>query len=83
MRTTVTIDADVAAGLDDIMRAKKISFKKALNDVLRRGLSGPQKKGQYRLKSAPLKLNRGVEITLRLADEMENAELVRKMQMRK
>jgi hypothetical protein len=39
MRTTVTLDADVAAKLEREMRSSGKGFKQALNDALRRGLT--------------------------------------------
>ena len=41
MRTTVTLDADVADKLHDRMRQSGGSFKETLNDCLRRGLDQP------------------------------------------
>jgi hypothetical protein len=38
MRTTVTIDADVAAEIERIRKAQGKRFKQVLNDVLRAGL---------------------------------------------
>lgn len=38
MRTTLTLDDDVSAGLDALRRKQGLSFKDAVNDVLRRGL---------------------------------------------
>jgi hypothetical protein len=38
MRTTVTLEADVARRLGEIRRVRKISFKQALNETLRQGL---------------------------------------------
>jgi hypothetical protein len=42
MRTTVTLDPDVAEKLTRLAHARKASFKETLNDVLRRGLSGQE-----------------------------------------
>ena len=39
MRTTVTLDADVAAKLKALAHQRHASFKATLNDVLRRGLA--------------------------------------------
>jgi hypothetical protein len=39
MRTTVTLDDDVAAALEREMRASGKGFKRALNDALRQGLA--------------------------------------------
>jgi hypothetical protein len=47
MRTTLTIDDDVAVQLDRLRRQNDVGFKDLVNDVLRRGLremSAPQKK---------------------------------------
>ncbi len=38
MRTTLTLDADVAAKLEEEMRATGKSFKQAVNETLRMGL---------------------------------------------
>lgn len=47
MRTTLTIDDDVAVQLERLRRKGDISLKDLINDALRRGLrdmNGPQKK---------------------------------------
>ena len=41
MRTTVTIDDDVAQRLRDAMHRRRTNFKEALNTALRRGLANP------------------------------------------
>jgi hypothetical protein len=38
MRTTLTLDSDVAAELQGLMKRRKLSLKKAVNEVMRRGL---------------------------------------------
>lgn len=38
MRTTLTLDDDVAAALEQLRRASDASFKDLVNDTLRRGL---------------------------------------------
>lgn len=38
MRTTVTLDADVAQALRELMARDGVSFKQALNDAVRRGI---------------------------------------------
>lgn len=39
MRTTVTLDPDVAAKLKELAHRRRASFKETLNDVIRNGLS--------------------------------------------
>ena len=43
MRTTVTLDDDVAAALEREMRASGMGFKQALNEALRHGLARRQR----------------------------------------
>ena len=38
MRTTLTIDDDVAAGLERLRKSQDISLKRLINEALRRGL---------------------------------------------
>lgn len=58
MRTTLTIDDDVAALLEQLRREKEISLKDAINEALRRGLlemNTPQKRRKsYRTPSVDL-----------------------------
>lgn len=41
MRTTITLDPDVAALLEKEMKQREIGFKVAVNDAIRRGLGQP------------------------------------------
>ena len=43
MRTTVTLESDVAAKLKKLAHRTGRSFKATLNDVLRRGLARPER----------------------------------------
>ena len=87
MRTTVTLDPDLAAKLRSIARERGISFKAALNSALRRGLTSGAggSKRPYRLASRRLDLRAGVDLehALRLAGELEDAETIRKLELRK
>lgn len=50
MRTTVTLDPDVAAKLKALAHRRQASFKATLNDVLRRGLgpeTGPKQRARF------------------------------------
>jgi hypothetical protein len=84
MRTTVTLDPDLAAKLRTIARERGISFKDALNSTLRRGLSPdpPHARQPYRLPiTRRLELRPGIDLehAVRLAGELEDAETVRKL----
>ena len=87
MRTTVTLDPDLAAKLRSFARERGVSFKEALNSSLRRGLASgaASSKRPYRLASRRLGLRPGVDLehALRLAGELEDAETVRKLELRK
>jgi hypothetical protein len=87
MRTTVTLDPDIAAKLRSLARERGISFKEALNSALRRGLTSGagDSKRPYRLASKRLELRRGVDLehALRLAGELEDEETIRKLELRK
>ena len=40
MRTTLTLDDDVAAALEQLRKARNMSLKTAVNEALRNGLKG-------------------------------------------
>jgi hypothetical protein len=77
MRTTLTLDDDLAVKLKDFARRKRLSFKDAINSILRRGLTAQEVsrraakpfrvhtfRSPLRAGIDPLKLNQ-------LADELE------------
>jgi hypothetical protein len=87
MRTTVTLDPDVAAKLKRLARERDMSFKQALNSTVRRGFErGEQKPQPYRL-PPPQRLGArpGVNLdkALQLAGELEDAEIIRKLRLGK
>jgi len=53
MRTTVTLDDDVLRALRKVMRSEDKSFRQALNDALRRGLSDARPKKRRRFRVIP------------------------------
>jgi hypothetical protein len=86
MRTTVTLDPDVEAKLRAVMHERGVSFKVVLNDSVRAGLAaGPHSSKRFRVRSAPLGARPGVNLdkALRLAGELEDAEILRKLELRK
>jgi hypothetical protein len=85
MRTTVTLDPDVAAKLKQAARERGISFKEALNTSVRRGLRSADSPRPYRVPTRRLGVKPGIDLdrALRLAGEMEDAESLRKVAMRK
>lgn len=87
MRTTVTLDPDVAAKLKETARERGISFKEALNSSVRRGFErGATRPKPYKLPPPQnLGIKPGVNLVkaLQLAGEMEDAETIRKMRLGK
>ncbi|MBI3784976.1 MAG: antitoxin [Deltaproteobacteria bacterium] len=77
MRTTLTLDDDVAAKLKDFAHRKRVPFKEAVNAILRRGFVTQEPRGEkhrrfriavfnspFRTGVDPLRLNQ-------LSDELE------------
>jgi hypothetical protein len=85
MRTTVTLDDDVARDLEALQRERRISFKEAVNSTLRKGLHGPRRPRRFKQKTYSMGLLPGVDLThaLRLAADMEDEEIIRKLDLRK
>lgn len=83
MRTTVTLEPDVARLLEDAVHRERRPFKTVLNDALRRGLS-PRARGAtvkpYRV--TPHRTTLALDLDRsgfnRLADELEDESLLRK-----
>lgn len=85
MRTTVTLDPDVAAKLKQTARERGISFKEALNASVRRGLGERASGRPYRVATRRLGVRPGLDLdrALALAGQLEDAEIVRKLALRK
>jgi hypothetical protein len=85
MRTTVTLDADVAARLKETARARGVSFKEALNSAVRAGLAAGRGAQPYHTPSRALGLRPGLDLdkALHLADSIEDTEILRKLELRK
>jgi hypothetical protein len=86
VRTTVTLDEDVEAKLRQVARERGVSFKAALNESVRAGLGGEGRSARaYRMPSRRMGVRKGVDLdhTGRLLGELEDAEIVRKLQLRK
>jgi Arc/MetJ family transcription regulator len=84
MRTTVTLDPDVAALIAKRMRETGVSFKKALNDAVRATLSSRPTRTEVRLPTRALGAPTvDLDKALQLAASLEDEEIVRKLEMRK
>jgi hypothetical protein len=86
MRTTVTLEPDVEAKLRATMRERGVSFKVALNEAVRAGLAGPPPTARrYRMPTGKLGVRPGINVdkALRLAAELEDEEIIRKLELGK
>jgi hypothetical protein len=66
MRTTLTIDDDVAFGLKKVQEAEpNKSFKEVVNEVLRQGLIGvsPVRKKKFKVVAYPIGLREDVDFS--------------------
>jgi hypothetical protein len=76
----------VAAKLKALARERGLTFKEAVNTTLRRGLDERRPGSRpYRLKPRRLALRQGIDLdhALTLAAELEDAEIIRKLELRK
>jgi hypothetical protein len=81
MRTTVTLDPDVEAKLKATMRERGVSFKAALNDAVRAGLDASASAPRpFKAKTAPLGVRINIVKANQIAGEMEDEEILRKME---
>ncbi len=84
MRTTVTLDPDTEALLKRRMRERGLSFKQAVNDAIRAGLSPTGPRPRFRTPTADLGLPTvNLDRALAVAAELEDEETVRKQRVGK
>jgi hypothetical protein len=82
MRTTVTLEPDAEALVKRLMRERGLSFKEALNAAIRAGLqpvAEPFATPTYDMGEPLLDLTK----VLRLAAELEDEEIVRRLAARR
>jgi hypothetical protein len=84
MRTTITLDHDVDLAVRRLMRERGLTFKEAVNEAIRSGLA-PRASGAPH---ATTVVSMGVPMVpldkaLRLAAQLEDDELARKLALRK
>ncbi|MEA2238114.1 MAG: hypothetical protein QOC81_2838 [Thermoanaerobaculia bacterium] len=87
MRTTLTLDDQLARDLKEIAHRTGRSFKDVVNETLRGGLQKKQHRAKpYRLKTVSLGGVLGgwnLDKALSIADALEDEEIARKLEMRK
>jgi hypothetical protein len=85
VRTTLTLDRDVAEGLEKEMRRTGNGLKATINDALRRGLrlaGRPPRAPRFQVEPHAFGIKPGVDLDRmnQLADELEAEETARKLQ---
>lgn len=85
VRTTLTLDPDVAAKLKERARELRLSFKQVVNDALRRGLGAAPVRKPYRMPAQALGVRPDVDLdkALALAAALEDAAAADKLRHRK
>jgi hypothetical protein len=88
MRTTLTLDDDLAAALREKAHRTRRPFKAVVNETLRAGLSSRRKRDARPYRLMPRSLGGVVpgfdlDKALRLADTLEDEAVVRKLELRK
>lgn len=80
VRTTVTLDPDTEALLRRRMSERGVSFKRALNEAVRDGLTAGRHHDTFHTVTADLGLPTvNLDRALQLAGELEDDEIVRKI----
>jgi hypothetical protein len=83
MRTTVTIDPDVEVLLQAAVSEQRRTLDEVLNDTLRQALARDIQPGRkpYRVQPRSLGLRAEVNLdkALRLSDDLEDQEIIRKL----
>lgn len=80
VRTTLTLDDDLAARLKDSAHERGISFKSAVNEAIRSGLERPRRSRPYRVRARSMGAP-AVDLAkaTQLAGQLEDDELLRRL----
>ena len=81
MRTTVTLDSDTEQIVRQRMTERRVSFKQALNDLIREGQGSAGALHQFRTTTRSMgRATVDLDKALRLVGEFEDGELARKLE---
>jgi hypothetical protein len=84
MRTTVSLDADNDAAVRRLMRERGLTFKQALNQAVRDGLAPRRPRRAFRTPTFAMgQPTIALDKALRLAADLEDDEIIRKLAQRK
>ena len=71
MRTTITLEDDVSAGVEQLRRERSLGLSEAVNELIRRGLAARPERRRFRQVSHPVGLR--IDVT-DVAEALEIAE---------
>ena len=84
MRTTLTLDPDVAQLLTEEAHRQRKPFKQIVNEAIRKGLApstGEARQGLFRVRPHRTSLRSGIDVASfnKLADELEEDAVIEKL----
>lgn len=84
VRTTVSLEPDTNAVVRRLMREQALTFKEALNEAIRAGMARRNAAVPFRTRAADMgRPQVPLGRALRLAADLEDDELIRKLALRK
>jgi hypothetical protein len=87
MRTTITLDPDVAARLERMTKERSITFKEAVNATLRAGFAAEPatRPTPYVLPTFAMGVRPGIDLdrARHLDTDLEDEEIIRRLSVRK
>jgi hypothetical protein len=73
MRTTVALDDDVAAAVDQLRQARGVGLSEAVNELIRAGLRAPRQRSAFRQRTADLGLRVDVSNVAEALDVLDGS----------
>jgi hypothetical protein len=84
MRTTITLEPDTDAIVRRLMRERGLTLKQAVNEAIRAGVATSGRRRRFRTRAFDMgRPALPVDKALRLAGELEDEELIRRLAARK
>ena len=84
MRITVSLDADLIEEIRAIAKSQSVTFKTALNDIVRSGLAAERRRRvPFKQMTRPMGAKVDLTHALQMAADLEDEENIRKLQLGK
>jgi metal-responsive CopG/Arc/MetJ family transcriptional regulator len=71
MRTTVSLDDDVVAAVEEVRRDQHVGLSEAINELIRRGLSAQTRRPKFRQRTAAMGISIDVANVAEALDLLE------------